>query len=182
MKQPYPGVIDKLDLKTVLIAYEPTLIGTPPLKIDIETSDIDIACTAENLTGFVSTVTTIYSEHTDFSTEYFQTRGESAARCNFKFGGWEIELFCQTIPIMEQWGVRHYKVEKRLLQLEPKLRNHIIQLKRSGLKTEAAFARVLGLAGDPFEAVLELENWSDADLLDLLSRSLIASYQQIAQP
>jgi len=170
MKQTYIDVIAELDLKTKLSVYQPTLIGTPPLKINIDSSDIDIACTAENLTDFVSAVTNAYSHLTNFKYEYFQVRGSSAARCVFIAGGWEVELFCQTIPIEEQWGVRHFEVEKRLLQLEPELRSRVIQLKQSGLKTEAAFARVLGLVGDPFEAVLQLENLSTTELQNLISQ------------
>jgi len=92
MKPPYTDVINKLDLKNVLIAYEPTPIATPPLEIDIETSGIDITCTAKNLASFVSTVTTDYSQHVGFSSEFLRTRGKSAARCFFIYDGWEIEL------------------------------------------------------------------------------------------
>ncbi|MNO76159.1 hypothetical protein D3C76_672280 [compost metagenome] len=36
-------------------------------------------------------------------------------------------------------------------------RERIILLKTSGWKTEPAFAKALGLEGDPYEALLELE-------------------------
>jgi len=171
MKQTYTDVIAKLDLINKLNPYQPTPIGTPPLNIAIETSDIDIACTAKDLNDFVSTVTSAYTNQTNFSSELFQSRGKSAASCFFTSGGWEIELFCQTIPIKEQWGVRHFKVEKRLLDLQPELANRVVQLKRSGLKTEPAFAKLLGLSGDPFEAVLDLEYLSNAELLGVIKQA-----------
>ncbi len=170
MKQPYLEAIASLDLINKLRAYQPTLIGTPPLNIDIESSDIDIAFTANYLAGFVSSVTAAYSSQNDFATEYFKTRGNPAVRCVFVYGGWEFELFCQSIPIDEQWGVRHFKVEKRLLQLEPELVDRVVKLKRSGLKTEPAFARILQLTGDPYEAVLQLEKLDNKELLDMVSR------------
>jgi len=170
MKPLYLDVIQQLNIDHTLVAYEPTLIGTPPLGIDIESSDIDIACTAENLYEFTSAVTSLYSGHAHFTSEMFQIRDKPAARCFFHFSDWDIELFCQTLPIKAQWGVRHFHVEKRLLGLSPELVTRIIQLKQSGLKTEAAFASILQLSGDPFEAVLKLEQFNDAQLLEIIAR------------
>ncbi len=37
-------------------------------------------------------------------------------------------------------------------------------MKQSGLKTEAAFAQALGLSGNPYQVILELENRNDEEL------------------
>jgi hypothetical protein len=56
-------------------------------------------------------------------------------------------------------------VESRLLDiLGPDFRNGIIALKKQGIKTEPAFARMLGLSGDPYRAVLAIENYGDEQL------------------
>ncbi len=48
-------------------------------------------------------------------------------------------------------------------------RTAVMERRRGGLKTEPAFAAVLGLAGDPYSALLDVEARSDADLVRLLN-------------
>ena len=81
---------------------------------------------------------------------------------------WDIELFCQRIPTKEQWGVRHFNVEKRILTIEPALRKTVRRLKEDGLKAEPAFAAALGLSGDPYAAVLKLEALSNVELREVI--------------
>lgn len=44
-----------------------------------------------------------------------------------------------------------------LLEKGESFRQEIISLKKQGIKTEPAFAQLLGLSGDPYEAILRLE-------------------------
>lgn len=81
---------------------------------------------------------------------------------------WEIEIFCQHVATEYQRGVRHFRIEKRLLALRPQLRERIVDLKQGGRKTEPAFAQSLGLTGDPYEALLHLEGLPDEQLEKLL--------------
>jgi len=49
-------------------------------------------------------------------------------------------------------------IENKILEQEGKqFRKKIIALKEQGYKTEPAFATLLGLEGNPYEALLELE-------------------------
>jgi len=60
-------------------------------------------------------------------------------------------------------------VQSRLLELDDgRFRAAAITLKQSGLKTEPAFADLLGLAGDPYKAPLGLESMTEDDLRRLL--------------
>ncbi|WP_195940251.1 DUF4269 domain-containing protein [Romboutsia sp. 1001713B170131_170501_G6] len=43
----------------------------------------------------------------------------------------------------------------------------MIVLKKSGLKTEPAFDKQLGLKNNPYESLLELEKYSDDGLINL---------------
>lgn len=167
MRAPYETVLANLGLLQKLALYEPMVIGTPPLGIDIDSSDIDIACTAADLEQFKSDVINTFGNEAEFCVSNLQSFPEPAVRATFLAEGWEIDLFCQSIPIANQWGVRHFLVEQRLLTLQPALRSTVIELKKSGLKTEPAFAKILNLAGDPYEAMLELEDLPDEKLVAL---------------
>jgi hypothetical protein len=169
MRPHFQTVLDELNLLAELADYEPTVIGTPPLGIDIESSDIDIACTATDLEKFASAITARFASMQDFVIEKVTVFPEPAVRAAFLSHGWEVELFCQTLPIQEQHGVRHYHVEKRLLEIDPELKEKVLHLKRSGQKTEPAFATLLRLEGDPYEAMLGLEEYSNRELVQLLA-------------
>lgn len=150
-----------------LAQFEPTVIGTPPLGIEIESSDIDIACTADDLEHFKSDVSAMFQSELGFSVTNIEGLPDAAVRVAFMSQDWEVELFCQALPIHEQWGVRHFLIEQRLLEVIPALKPKVIELKRSGQKTEPAFATLLKLDGDPYAAMLTLEEFSDEELLAL---------------
>jgi hypothetical protein len=60
--------------------------------------------------------------------------------------------------------------EERILRLaDADFREQVIKLKRSGMHTEGAFARLLALPGNPFDSLLQLEQWSDERIGRLLS-------------
>ncbi len=164
------AVLDELALFARLADYGPVLAGTVPLAIDVAGSDLDILCRAANLDGFAADVETAFATHQEFAlTRLADRQGAPAVKASFAHGGFTVELFGQARPVSQQHGYRHMVVEARLLEIggEP-LRDAVIALKRSGLKTEPAFARLLGLAGDAYEALLTLEASSDDDLRRLL--------------
>ena len=172
MRPHFQIVLDELNLLAELAEYEPTVIGTPPLDIDIESSDIDIACTAIDLKEFDSSVSARFAAAQEFFVEHVSVFPEPAVRAAFLSHSWEIELFCQTLPIEKQHGVRHFRIEKRLLEIAPTLRPKVLQLKQAGQKTEPAFAALLQLDGDPYEAMLRLEEYSDRELAQLIADGL----------
>lgn len=137
------------------------VFGTPPLDIDIPMSDIHIACTAEDLSYFCHYSYQNCGKLNGYRCHDSTAQNLPAVIVQFHALGWDIELFCQTIPTEQQWGVRHFRVEQRLLDLEPRLRIAVQQLKHRGIKTEPAFAQILGLEGDPYIALLELEQICD---------------------
>lgn len=172
MRPHYESVLDELELLAKLREFRPVVIGTPPLGIDGPDSDIDVACCAMDLGNFHECAEFCFGNLDGFSCNYIEVRERPAVCAVFWSRAWELELFCQTCPVEEQWGVRHFNVERRLLEIEPKLRSVVSRLKRDGLKTEPAFARVLQLSGDPYEALLALETKQDTELAALAANSV----------
>lgn len=147
------------------------IAGTWPLGIALPDSDLDVLLEATDLAGL-------------------------RLECDSRFGGWpgyrarmtdrfdapalvvrlpgkpvDIEIFAQSRPVTDQTAYRHMIAEGRLLQIGGAgLADRVRALKRTGLKTEPAFARALGLFGDPYRAVLALENQPEAMLRALLSK------------
>lgn len=140
-----------------LTRYAPLLVGTIPIGIDVESSDLDIICCIKDEELFSADVKEAFSECQAFSLETAVINDVSSVIANFMIDGQLIEVFGQAVPVKEQNGYRHMIAEYELLRKhgEP-LRQQVIQLKRQGLKTEPAFAQALGLAGDPYQALLYL--------------------------
>ena len=89
----------------------------------------------------------------------------------FSVAGVPFEVFGQALPVERQHGWRHFAVEARLLRLGgAALREAVMAARRAGAKTEPAFADVLGLEGDAYQAMLELGEGNDAGLIEVLKR------------
>jgi len=166
----YLEVLDDLRVLAKLAAFDPRVVGTPPLGLDLPGSDIDVICHAPDAAVFAEAAWTLLGEQAAFTMWQKTGAGRPViARC--VVAGWTIEVFGQAIPVDEQSGWRHFCVEQRLLTLGggAALRNTVMAQRLAGMKTEPAFAAVLGLDGDPYLALLEIEAWTDADLAALLA-------------
>lgn len=149
-------VLHRYQVMEKLQAFDPLLVGTIPIAIDTETSDLDIICYCQDEEDFIITTTDLFGSIGGFN--YWQNNKNNTVVANFHLDDFAIELFAQSIPTNQQYGYRHMLVEYRLLQeYGEDFRQQIIQLKQQGVKTEPAFAQVLGLSGNPFEALLLLE-------------------------
>ena len=173
----YLEVINDLDLFLKLKQFDPVLIGTPPLGIEIDTSDIDIACCSENLEEFKQKTRIEFGHFRKFETFDTVVQANQTTIVRFAAAGWPIELFCQTLPTTKQWGVRHFKIEQRLLQLFPWLRKNVKHLKQEGLSTEEAFASLLGLDGDPYSSMLKIEGLSDKEFGNMISQQDLSNFE-----
>ncbi len=169
------AALHSLALFERLAGYGPFLAGTVPLEIDVYTSDLDILCQADDLPGFAAEVTGLFGGRRGFQIQSKQIRGVATVLARFEHAGFPIEIFAQPVPVERQNGYRHMLVEHRLLKSGgEELREDIHRLKQDGLGTEPAFAAYLGLPGDPYQAILDLESWDDPALTDLVARAIRA--------
>lgn len=158
--------LSSLRVFEILAPYAPVLVGTFPLGIEVEGSDLDIVCQADDLLGLRSLLEKEFGRLSDFSVKI--SGGNDVLTCNFMVEGFPVEVYASAQNPLQGNGYRHMRIEFRLLDLlGDAFKEEIITLKRAGVKTEPAFARVLGLEGDPYRAVLALEDWTDDRLKSL---------------
>jgi hypothetical protein len=162
-----PGYCEALRLSGALAAlagFDPHVVGTPPLGLDLPASDIDILCHAPDPADFATALWHAFQDQEAFSLRRW-IGSDRPVIASFRAHGWPFEVFGQARPVREQDGWRHFLVERRLLALGgPVFRGALKRPREAGTKTEPAFASVLGLAGDPYRALLELAEESDACL------------------
>lgn len=138
--------------------FDPILVGTIPINIDIESSDLDIICYFTDKQEFQKSITENFSNERSFTIREQPCLDTLAIVANFYLDDFEIEIFGQNIPTKQQFAYRHLVVEHNLLNKHgEKFRQQIIELKQQGQKTEPAFALVLGLTGDPYVELLKFE-------------------------
>lgn len=162
----YTEALAQSAVLTRLAAFDPQVAGTPPLGLDLPDSDIDILCNAPDPLAFAAAIWAAYRDLPGFAMWQWQGSDRPVV-ARFHCSGWLFELFGQARPVAEQLGWRHFAIERRLLALggEP-LRAAVMARRHAGAKTEPAFAQVLGLKGDPYAALLTLEQRDDATLRD----------------
>lgn len=152
-----------------LKAFSPVLCGTIPLNINVAGSDLDIICEATNFERLENILLQHYAQIADFSIRYAEIKHVPSLIANFSSEDFKIEVFAQATPVKQQYAFRHMCVEKRILGLAGDFfRQQVIRLKAEGVKTEPAFAQLLKLQGDPYDALLELESYRDNKILSLL--------------
>ena len=173
MRRPsYLEAIDHAEVLAVLASFDPHVVGTPPLGLDLPASDIDVLCHAPDPISFTSALWRAYADRRHFSIRQWIDRTRPVI-ASFEADGWRFELFGATRPVHQQDGWRHFDVERRLLRLGgAAFRRRVMDHRAQGLKTEAAFAAVLGLRGDPHAEMSRLHDRSDPVLAQALAISV----------
>ncbi len=148
-----------------LAAFSPTIVSTIWVELDTDTSDIDIICTFTDEEEFVVEVGKLLNRFGNSSPH----RNEDRVLATFNFENFSFEIYGSKTAIADQSAYRHFTVMQRLVALNiAELSGEIRNFKEQGMKTEPAIAEVLNLKGNPYEAVLELEQLDDQQLLRLV--------------
>jgi len=144
------------NIMPLLGGYTPVLAGTFPLDITVVGSDLDILCYWQDAEVFKQDLNQHFAGFDGFTLREAIINNQKSIIANFIVDRIEIEIFGQNIPVKQQPGYRHMIIEHHILQQEGvDFKRKIIALKQSGIKTEPAFAQLLGLDGDPYLALLE---------------------------
>ena len=139
-----------------LAEFDAILVGTIPIDIDIENSDLDIICYWKDKTNFIEKLNSVFEKENDFSIREVIIDNKESIIANFKIDNFEIEVFGQNIPTKDQNGYKHMIIEHQILQSKGEnFRLEIIKLKQNGYKTEPSFAFLLGLKGHPYLELLD---------------------------
>ncbi len=147
----------ELNIFKNLEIYNPILTGTIPIEIDIEESDLDIICECKNHDVFAEKLRQLYGDKKGFKLHIKTFQGLKSTIASFRAKYFKIEVFGQNILTEKQNAYRHMLIEYKLLKENGiKFKNEIIKLKKDGLKTEAAFAKLLGIKGNPYNELLKL--------------------------
>lgn len=151
-------VLSKFRVMENLSAFDPILVGTIPINIDIDNSDLDIVCYWKNKLAFIEKVKELFENESHFTLRETVIDNHESVVANFYLGAFEIEIFGQNIPTQQQNGYKHMVIEEQILHSKGEnFRLEIIKLKQNGYKTEPAFGVLLDLKGDVYKELLDFK-------------------------
>jgi len=163
--------INDLAILNTLGNFKPTLAGTIPLDVDINSSDLDIICESLDLKEFESVVKSHYANLKSFKFYTQNARGIPSFIASFEVNDFTFEIFCQPIPVEKQYAVIHLNIEARLLKFSGAVaKESIRQLKAQGIKTELAFAIYFQIPGDPYDELAKLADYTDEQLQKIIGK------------
>lgn len=149
-------ILTKHQVLENLAEFDPILVGTIPINIDIENSDLDIVCYWKNKSDFIERIQYLFEKENRFSIREIVIDNQESIVANFFIEAFEIEIFGQNIPTELQNGYKHMVIEDQILRSKDEnFRLEIIKLKESGIKTEPAFGLLLGLNGNVYQELLD---------------------------
>lgn len=168
----YLSAVQDIRALEILRDFDPRIVGTPPLGLALPGSDIDIICEMKDDIAYREILNSAFGHFDAFELRTSRLRPE-AIIANFNAHGWPFEIFGAPQPVEQQAGWIHFQVERRLLAYGGDgFRQRILAERRLGRKTEPAFANILELTGDPYAAMLELNQRSDRELQLLVRAAL----------
>ncbi|MCF5866856.1 DUF4269 domain-containing protein [Aeromonas veronii] len=162
------GVWDELAAQCADMA----LVSTLAIGLDRPGSDLDILCQHPDPAAFAATFAaqgwqaSPKGDNVWLLERTFSCLDQHSADCDHSEASWPLELYVTPAPIETLNGWRHLTLMAALLErFGDAFYREVLRLRlEEGLKGEAAMCRLLGLAGDPYEALLMLEERNLAEL------------------
>jgi hypothetical protein len=151
------ALLKREGIMDLLSEFQALLVGTYPIGINIENSDLDILCCWDNKEQYIKTMHELFGRKPDYMLQIKDINGEPSVIARFRIDGYAFEVFGQNIPTKQQDAFIHLLAEALILdQQDERFRQEVISLKKKGIKTEPAFAQLLELSGNPYEALKQL--------------------------
>ncbi|WP_429030222.1 DUF4269 domain-containing protein [Aeromonas veronii] len=168
------GVWDELAAQCADLA----LVSTLAIGLDRPGSDLDILCQHPDPAEFAATFAeqgwqasakgdnVWLLERTFSCLDQHSVDSSADSSCDNRIASWPLELYVTPAPIETLNGWRHLTLMAALLErFGDAFYQAVLRLRlEEGLKGEAAMCRLLGLAGDPYAALLTLEGRNLAEL------------------
>lgn len=159
------GVWDEL----VAQCADMALVSTLAIGLDRPGSDLDILCQHPDPAAFAASLSTRgWQASAKGENVWLLERVFPCADsvCDNRIASWPLELYVTPAPIETLNGWRHLTLMAALLQrFGDAFYREVLRLRlEEGVKGEAAMCRLLGLAGDPYAALLTLEGRNLAKL------------------
>lgn len=147
--------LNQLNIFNHLKEYSPVLCGTYPIDLITDTSDLDIIIGGSDIQN-VKRALERYQSYRNFKIYDGTRSGEAYTVAHFEYGHYIIEIFAQRIPVEMQNAYLHMIIEDHLLKGDSRMKEKVLDLKKKGYSTEAAFVSVLGLhTDDPYSRLIE---------------------------
>jgi len=151
-------IISEYNILQKLESYHPLVVGTIPINIDIENSDVDIILQTNNVEKLKDIILLYFQQFDDFSVVINEKDSEKILVSNFTIDNLPFEIYASSIPTDNQNGYLHMLKEYEILQhLGEDFRKDVIHLKENGYKTEPAFCKLLNIEGNPYIELLNYE-------------------------
>ena len=148
-------IVNEYNLLEILKDYSPIIVGTFPININIENSDIDIILQVQNMKVLEDLLITNFSKFRYFKSTLLDNNNFV---CNFIIENYPFEIFAQNLKTEKQYGYLHMIKEYKILASEDEnFAEKIRELKRNGIKTEPAFCSMLNIKGNPYIELLSYE-------------------------
>lgn len=137
----------------ILAEFSPEFVGSIPIGVDLPHSDIDIIC---ELKPSILNIIESFSSYPNYHLSEKVLGNVPSLICRFRLGSEKVEIVAQNLPTKKQIAYLHMIIEEKILKDKGEtFRLSVLEKKKEGKNTEAAFAELLGLEGDPYSSLLE---------------------------
>lgn len=156
--KPVWQALEKSEVLNLLKEFSPVVVGSFPLGLQVEGSDLDILIFLKDANQLVELAKKHWGHLEKFKIQNQVVDNLETLIIDFKVDTVPFQIFAQAKHPVKQKAFLHFLVEERLLKEVGKDFNSLVmRLRKQGLKTEVAFAQALNLTGDPYEALLDLQ-------------------------